>query len=216
MNQIRVLLVDDHAILRESLRALLEQEPDMQVIGEAEDGRAAVEQTRRLKPDVVVMDISMPLLNGIEATRQIKCLPYKIEILVLSMHDDESYIRQALTAGAMGYILKDAVARELIDAIRAVSRGEAVLSSAVTRLVIEDYLRFGDIRPADNDDCLTPREREVLQLIAEGYTNKQIAEILNISIKTVQVHRTNMMKKLDLHDRGDLIKYAIQKKIIEI
>jgi len=216
MNQIRVLLVDDHAILRESLRALLEQEPDMQVIGEAEDGRAAVEQTRQLKPDVVVMDISMPLLNGIEATRQIKCLPYKIEILVLSMHDDESYIRQALTAGAMGYILKDAVTRELIDAIRAVSRGEAVLSSAITRLVIEDYLRFGDIRPADNDDCLTPREREVLQLIAEGYTNKQIAEILNISIKTVQVHRTNMMKKLDLHDRGDLIKYAIQKKIIEI
>ena len=216
MNQIRVLLVDDHAILREGLRALLEREPDMQVVGEAEDGRAAVEQARQLQPDVVVMDIAMPLLNGIEATRQIKCLPYKTEVLVLSMYDDEGYIRQALTAGALGYILKDAVARELMDAIRAINQGEAVLSSAVTRLVIEDYLRFGDIRPADNDDCLTPREREVLQLIAEGYTNKQIAEILNLSIKTVGVHRTNMMKKLDLHNRGELIKYAIQKKIIEI
>jgi two-component system response regulator NreC len=216
MNQIRVLLVDDHAILREGLRARLELEPDLQVVGEAEDGRAAVEQARQLHPDVVIMDISMPLLNGIEATRQIKCLPDKIEVLILSMHDDEGYIRQALTAGALGYILKDAVARELIDAIRAINKGEAVLSSAITRLVIEDYLRFGEIRPTDEDDCLTPREREVLQLIAEGYTNKQIATMLNISIKTVQVHRTNMMKKLDLHDRGELIKYAIQKKIIEI
>ncbi len=216
MNQIRVLLVDDHAILREGLRARLELEPDLQVVGEAEDGRAAVEQARQLHPDVVIMDISMPLLNGIEATRQIKCLPDKIEVLVLSMHDDEGYIRQALTAGALGYILKDASARELIDAIRAINKGEAVLSSAITRLVIEDYLRFGEIRPTDENDCLTPREREVLQLIAEGYTNKQIAKMLNISIKTVQVHRTNMMKKLDLHDRGELIKYAIQKKIIEI
>jgi DNA-binding NarL/FixJ family response regulator len=216
MNQIRVLLVDDHTILREGLRALLEREPDMRVIGEAEDGRAAVEQAHHLKPDIVVMDVAMPLLNGIEATRQIKCLPHKINVIVLSMYDDERYIRQALTAGAMGYILKDALARELIDAIRAVSRGEAVLSSAITRLVIEDYLRFGDIEPTNQAEYLTPREREVLQLIAEGYTNKQIGEILNISIKTVQVHRTNMMKKLDLHDRGELIKYAIQKKIIEI
>ena len=216
MDQIRILLVDDHTILREGLHARLELEPDMQVVGEAEDGRAAVEQARLLQPDVVVMDISMPLLNGIEATRQIKCLPYKIEVLMLSMHEDESYIRQALTAGALGYILKDAAAQELIEAIRAINQGDAVLSSAITRLVIEDYLRFGEIRPSDDDDCLTPREREVLQLIAEGYTNKQIAEILNISIKTVQVHRTNMMKKLDLHNRGELIKYAIQKKIIEI
>lgn len=216
MSKIRLLLVDDHAILREGLRALLEREADMQVVGEAEDGRAAVELARQMKPDVVLMDIAMPLLNGIEATRQIKCLAYPIEVLVLSMYDDESYIRQSLSAGAIGYILKDAIARELIDAIRAVSRGEAVLSSAITRLVIEDYLRFGDIRPAADEDCLTPREREVLQLIAEGYTNKQIGEILSLSIKTVQVHRTNMMKKLDLHDRGELIKYAIQKKIIEI
>jgi len=216
MDPIRILLVDDHTILRAGLRALLEMESDMTVVGEAEDGRTAVELTRQLKPDLVVMDIVMPLLNGIEATRQIKCLAHPCPVLVLSMYDDESYIRQALSAGAMGYILKDAAPSELVSAIRSVYQGEAVLSSAITRLVIEDYLRFGDIRPSTDDDCLTSREREVLQLIAEGYTNKQISEILNLSIKTVQVHRTNMMKKLDLHDRGELIKYAIQKKIIEI
>lgn len=216
MDPIRILLVDDHTILRAGLRALLERESDMTIVGEAEDGRSAVELTRQLKPDLVVMDIVMPLLNGIEATRQIKCLAHPTPVLVLSMYDDESYIRQALSAGAMGYILKDAAPHELVSAIRSVYQGEAVLSSAITRLVIEDYLRFGDIRPSTDDDCLTSREREVLQLIAEGYTNKQISEILNLSIKTVQVHRTNMMKKLDLHDRGELIKYAIQKKIIEI
>jgi len=136
--------------------------------------------------------------------------------LILTMHDNEEYIRQVLEAGAMGYILKDAAARELISAIRTVYRGEAVLSPAVTRLVIEDYLRWGGVRPQEEANGLSPREREVLQLIAEGYTNKQIAEILSISVKTVQAHRNNLMQKLDLHDRGELIKYAIQKKIIEI
>jgi two-component system response regulator NreC len=132
------------------------------------------------------------------------------------MHDNEEYIRQVLEAGAMGYILKDAAARELISAVQSVYRGEAVLSPAITRLVIEDYLRWGGTRPQEEIDSLSPREREVLQLIAEGYTNKQIAEILSISIKTVQAHRNSLMGKLDLHDRGELIKYAIQKKIIEI
>jgi two-component system response regulator NreC len=132
------------------------------------------------------------------------------------MHENEEYIRQVLAAGALGYVLKDAAARDLIGAIRAVYQGEAVLSPAITRLVIEDYLRWGDIRPPDSSNGLTSREREVLQLIAEGYTNKEIAEILCISIKTVQSHRTNLMSKLDLHDRGELIKYAIQKKIIDI
>ena len=139
-----------------------------------------------------------------------------MRVLILTMHDNEEYIRQVLEAGAMGYILKDAAARELISAIRSVYRGESVLSPAVTRLVIEDYLRWGGARPQANSDVLSPREREVLQLIAEGYTNKQMAEILSISIKTVQAHRNNLMQKLDLHDRGELIKYAIQKKIIEI
>ncbi len=216
MKKIRILLVDDHTILRDGLRALLESEPDLKVVGEAEDGRQAVTLACQQEPDVVLMDISMPLLNGLEATRQIKRQCPNVKVLILSMYDNEEYIRQALEAGAMGYILKDAAARELTSAIRDVYRGEAVLSPAVTRLVIEDYLRWGGIRPVEEADGLSPREREVLQLIAEGHTNKQIAEILNISIKTVQAHRTSLMQKLDLHDRGELIKYAIQKKIIEI
>ena len=216
MDKIRILLADDHTILRSGIRALLENEPGLSVIGEAEDGRAAVSMACKLKPNVVLMDIAMPLLNGLEATRQIKIQCPDVKVLVLSMHDNEEYIRQALEAGAMGYILKDAAPGELIGAIRSVYRGEAVLSPAVTRLVIEDYLRWGGTRPQDVTDSLSPREREVLQLIAEGYTNKQIAEILSISIKTVQAHRNNLMQKLDLHDRGELIKYAIQKKIIEI
>lgn len=216
VEKIRVILADDHTILRDGIRALLADEADIQLIGEAEDGRAAVRMACELKPDIVIMDIAMPLLNGLEATRQIKRHLPETEVLILSMHDNEEYIRQVLAAGAMGYILKDAAARELIEAIKTVRRGEAVLSSAITRLVIEDYLRWGGVQPQDENGNLTPREREVLQLIAEGYTNKAIADILCLSIKTVQAHRANLMGKLDLHDRGELIKYAIQKKIIEI
>jgi two-component system response regulator NreC len=216
MDKIRVLLADDHTILRDGIRSLLEDEPDMVVIGEAEDGRMAVRMASQLEPDVILMDIAMPLLNGLEATRQIKqCCP-NVKVLILSMYENEEYIRQVLASGAMGYILKDAAARDLLGAIRAVQNGEAVLSPAITRLVIEDYLRWGDLNTTQVSDGLSQREREVLQLIAEGYTNKQIAEILSISIKTVQTHRANIMSKLDLHDRGELIKYAIQKKIIEI
>lgn len=216
VEKIRVILADDHTILRDGIRALLADETDIQLIGEAEDGRAAVRMACELRPDIVIMDIAMPLLNGLEATRQIKRHLPETEVLILSMHDNEEYIRQVLAAGAMGYILKDAAARELIEAIKTVRRGEAVLSSAITRLVIEDYLRWGGVQPQDENGNLTPREREVLQLIAEGYTNKAIADILCLSIKTVQAHRANLMGKLDLHDRGELIKYAIQKKIIEI
>ena len=216
MGKIRILLADDHTILRDGIRSLLEDEPDMIVVGEAEDGHQAVKMACQLKPNVVLMDIAMPLLNGLEATRQIKRSCPTVKVLILSMHENEEYIRQVLAIGAMGYILKDAAARDLLNAIRSVNHGEAVLSPAITRLVIEDYLRWGDVQPMANVDGLSPREREVLQLIAEGYTNKQIAEILSISIKTVQSHRANLMGKLDLHNRGDLIKYAIQKKIIEI
>ena len=216
MNKIRVLLADDHTILRDGIRALLEDQADIEVIGEAEDGIATVKMTAQLQPDVVVMDIAMPLLNGLEATRQIKRDFSQVKVLILTMHENEEYIRQVLAAGALGYVLKDAAARDLLGAIRAVYQGEAVLSPAITRLVIEDYLRWGDIRPPDSSNGLTSREREVLQLIAEGYTNKEIADILCLSVKTVQSHRTNLMGKLDLHDRGELIKYAIQKKIIEI
>ncbi len=216
MNKIRVLLADDHTILREGIRALLDDQADIEVIGEAEDGQSTVKMVAKLKPDVVIMDIAMPLLNGLEATRQIQRDYPQVKVLILTMHENEEYIRQVLAAGALGYILKDAAARDLLGAIRAVHQGEAVLSPAITRLVIEDYLRWGDIRPADTSNGLTPREREVLQLIAEGYTNKEIAEILSLSVKTIQSHRTNLMSKLDLHDRGELIKYAIQKKIIDI
>ena len=216
MEKIRILLVDDHTMFRNGLCAFLERETDMRVIGEAQDGRLAVTLACQLKPDVVVMDIAMPLLNGLEATRQIKRQCPGVRVLMLTQHDNEEYIRQALEAGAMGYILKDAAADELVSAIRSVQRGEAVLSPAITRLVIEDYLRWGGIRPNEKMDGLSAREREILQLIAEGHTNKQIAEILTISVKTVQAHRLNLMQKLNLHDRGELIKYAIQKKIIEI
>jgi two-component system response regulator NreC len=216
MAKIRVILADDHTILRDGIRALVNGQLDMEVIGEAEDGQSAVKLAARLLPDVVVMDIAMPLLNGLEATRHIQRDYPQVKVLILTMHENEEYIRQVLAAGALGYVLKDAAARDLLGAIRAVYQGEAVLSPAITRLVIEDYLRWGEIRPTDASNGLTSREREVLQLIAEGYTNKEIAEILNLSVKTIQSHRTNLMNKLDLHDRGELIKYAIQKKIIDI
>jgi len=216
MQKIRVLLVDDHAILREGIRSLLKQYPDLEVVAEGENGRQAVELVRKFKPDVVLMDIAMPLLNGILATEQIRRESRCSHVLILSQHESDDYIRRALAAGASGYLLKDSTANELVDAIRAVNKGESILSPAVTRLVIEDYLRWGDIRSPKSSNGLTPRENEVLQLIAEGHSNKQIAEILCISIKTVQAHRSNLMNKLDLHDKSELIKYAIQKKIIEI
>lgn len=214
--KIRILLADDHTILRDGIRSLIEDEPDMEVVGEAEDGITVVKLADSLRPDVILMDIAMPLLNGLEATRQIRKNNPHAKILILTMHENEEYIRQVLAAGAMGYILKDAAARELLGAIRAVNKGEVVLSPAITRLIVTDYLRWGDLSPQDSTDGLTDRERQILQLIAEGYTNKQIADILSISIKTVQAHRLNLMKKLDLHDRGELIKYAIQKKIIDL
>lgn len=215
-SKIRILIADDHTLLRNGIRALLEDEQDITIVGEAEDGREAVRLAGQLKPNVILMDIAMPLLNGLEATRQIKREHPEISVLVLTMYDHEEYYRQMLEVGASGYIIKRAAASELVAAIRAVNNGEAVLSPAITRLLLEDYLSR-DARTAANEaNTLSSREREVLQLIAEGKTSREIAEILNLSIKTVQSHRTSLMQKLDLHDRGDLIKYAIQKKIIEL
>jgi DNA-binding NarL/FixJ family response regulator len=216
MKRIRVLLADDHTLMREGIRSLIDDYPDIKVVGEAEDGRSAVTLAHKLRPDVVLMDIAMPLLNGLDATRRIKRDHPEINVLVLTMYDHEEYVRQVLEADASGYVLKRAAATELVAAIRAVARGEAVLSPSVTRIVLGDYLSKESRQAEAEQDKLTLREREVLQLIAEGYTSREIAGILSLSIKTVQSHRSSIMQKLDLHDRGDLIKYAIQKKIIEL
>jgi DNA-binding NarL/FixJ family response regulator len=214
--KIRILIADDHTLLRQGIRSLIEDQADIVVVGEAEDGRSAVQLAHTLRPNVILMDIAMPSLNGLEATRQIKREHPEIQILVLTMYEHEEYFRQVLEAGASGYILKRAAASELLAAIHAVYNGEAVLSPSITRMVLEDYLRMDTKAKESEPDSLTGREREVLQLIAEGKTSREIAEILTLSVKTVQSHRTSLMQKLDLHDRGDLIKYAIQKKIIEI
>ena len=215
-SKIRILLADDHTLLRNGISAILEDEADIIVVGEADNGREAVRLADQLKPNIVLIDIAMPLLNGLEATRQIKHEHPGISVLVLTMYDNEEYFRKMLEVGASGYIIKRAAATELVSAIRAVYNGEAVLSPAITRLLLEDYLNRDTNNEKDDPNALSSREREVLQLIAEGKTSREIAEILNLSVKTVQSHRTNLMQKLDLHDRGDLIKYAIQKKIIEL
>jgi DNA-binding NarL/FixJ family response regulator len=216
-DKIRILLADDHRMMREGIRALLERQPNIQVVGEAADGREVVRLAMQLCPDVVVMDISMPLLNGIEATRRIKRECPSAQVLILTVHESEDYVTQLLTAGASGYIMKRAAAEELIDAIGVVHGGEVFLHPAIAKVVVTDYVRRlkGDSETGDRG-VLTTREREILQLIAEGYTNREIADTLHLSIKTVQNHRSKIMNKLDLHNRGELIKYAIQHGIIHL
>jgi len=214
-HKITVMLVDDHRILREGIRALLCAAGDIEVIAQADNGRDAVQLAKSRTPDIILMDTSLPLLNGIEAARQINRDAPCCRVIALSNFDEEEIIRKMLTAGAMGYLTKDTTQEELIQAIYTVHKGEMVLSSAITRLVVEDYLRWADIDAAAPNN-LTSRESEVLQLIAEGHNNKAIAALLNISVKTVRCHRSNLMQKLNLHTQGELIQYAIQKKIVEI
>lgn len=219
MRRIRVLVADDHTIVRQGLLALLNEQPDIEVVAEAEDGRDALKKVEKLTPDVVILDVGMPRLNGMEAARQIKRQNPAIKILMLTMHSDEEYIFQTLKAGASGYLLKDAAATELITAIHSVYSGQSYLSPSVSHRVIENYVRRSDPLPSEDSgtyELLTEREREVLQLVAEGKTNREIAELLNISIKTVDNHRTNLMNKLDIHDRAGLIRYAIKKGIITL
>lgn len=218
MKKIKVLLADDHTIVRKGLRSLLEDDKDIEVVDEAEDGREALEKAERLQPDVVVMDIAMPGLNGVEATRQIKKHFPEIKVLILSMHANEEYIFQTLRAGASAYLVKKAAPRDLISAIQAAKRGESFLSPSISRTVIEEYIRKAEKTTEDEDpfEKLTDREREVLQLIAEGLSNRTIAKRLYISTKTVETHRAHLMEKLNTHSTADLTKYAIRKGLISL
>ncbi len=212
---IRILLADDHTVVRDGLRALLEKQPDMLVVAEAADGRESVRLAEEQAPDVVVMDIAMPNMNGIEATRRILAGNPRIAVVILSMHQDESYVLRSLKAGAKGYLLKDSLRSEVIDAIRSVARGRSFLTRKVGRILQEDYVRELERRGLeDSYDLLTEREREILQLVAEGNTNKEVASLLNVSPTTVETHRTHILQKLSLHSVPDLILYAVRKGII--
>jgi two-component system response regulator NreC len=214
--KIRVLLADDHTILRAGLRMMLNAQPDIEVVGEASDGRQALNEALALKPDVVLMDITMPEMNGIEATRQVKRMLDSTRVLILTMHENEEYLFQVLRAGASGYILKEAADTELISAIRIVYSGRFYMSPSAQTMMVGDYLlrvRSGEER--DSYSALTEREREILKLVAEGLTNNQIAERLYISPKTVDTHRTHIMDKLNLHSRAELVKYAMRRGLLE-
>ncbi|TAK30070.1 MAG: response regulator transcription factor [Chloroflexota bacterium] len=216
MNRIRVLLADDHTVVRAGIRTLLDSEPDMEVIGEASNGREAVRKVGELRPDVVVMDIAMPELDGMKATRELIARQPDIRVVVLTMHDDEEYFFEVLNAGAMGYVLKNAAPTDLVTAIRTVSQGNVFLYPTVAKLLVQDFVRRGAPDDRPSSDGLTDRELEVLRLIAEGRTNQEIADNLCLSINTVQVHRAHIMEKLDLHNRAALVKYAIKKGLIDL
>jgi two-component system, NarL family, response regulator NreC len=212
---IRIILADDHVVMRSGLRLLLERQPNLQVVGEAADGRAAVELAASEKPDVVVMDIAMPHLNGVEAARQIAMRSPQTAIAILSMHSDESYVIRSLKAGARAYLLKDSAEADLIAAIHAITEGKSYFSPAVRSLLKEDYMRqLEDTGAEDSYELLTTREREVLQLVAEGKSNKEVANVLNLSLYTVETHRTHILQKLNLHSVPELILYAVRKGII--
>lgn len=219
MNEkIKVMLCDDHAILRSGLSRLLGEQEDIEVVGEAENGREAVQKVQELYPDIVLMDIGMPVMNGMEATKQIKKRNPDVKVLVLTMHDNEEYLFQVLQAGASGYVLKKAADSDLINAIHVVARGDCFLYPSAAKMVVEDYLdklKTGQ-EPTSSFDSLTDREREILKLVAEGYTNREIAESLFISVKTVETHKSNIMEKLNLHKRAELVRYAIKKGILQV
>lgn len=213
--EIRILLADDHVVIRGGLRLVLERELGFRVVGEAADGKEAIKLAQDLSPDVAVLDVAMPNLNGIEAARQITAASPDIAVVMLSMHSDESYVLRALNAGARGYLLKDSPEEDLIAAIKAVSEGKAFFSPAISRVLVDDYVRQMRKRGLeDSYELLTAREREVLQLLAEGRSNKEIAGRLNLSTYTVETHRSNLMEKLNLHGIPELILYAVRKGII--
>ena len=214
-NKIRVLLADDHAVVRAGLRLIIDSQPDMRVVGEASNGLEAIQKADELQPDVVVMDISMPNLGGLEATRRIRRQPDDPQILMLTMHDSEQFFFQAIQAGASGYVTKAAPEWELLTAIRSVSQGNCYLNASVTTLLVSDYLeRVKRGERSQPHDALTDREREILNLVAAGHSNREIAQILNISEHTVHNHRARLMEKLGVHNRLELLKYALRQGII--
>jgi two-component system response regulator NreC len=216
MPEYRVLLADDHSIVRKGLRSIREEDSLFEVVGEASNGREAVELTESLQPHIVVMDVAMPQLNGLEAAAQVQKIAPGSKIIILSMYRDETYILRALTAGARGYLLKDTAEDEIVPAVRAVIRGNTYFSPAISKTLLDDHIRYLQKRGLqDSYDLLTDREREVLQLLAEGRSNKEVANVLNLSLSTVETHRTNMMQKLNLHSSAEIVLYAVRKKLIQ-
>lgn len=215
MARLRIVLGDDHTLMRQGLRKILEETGEWEVVAEAGDGREAVRQVLTLKPDVVVLDIGMPLLNGIESTRQIVRRHPEIRVLILSMHSDEAYITQALQAGAKGYLLKDSADTDLIRGVADVAAGRSFFSPSVAKVMLDDYVRhLADKGITDRYDALSEREREIFQLIAEGHSNKDIAEVLSISPATVETHRAHIFQKLDLHNTAEVVLYAVRRGVI--
>jgi two-component system, NarL family, response regulator NreC len=215
MSLVRIIIADDHPFMRTGLRHVLEEHPEFRVVGEAADGREAVQMVGEETPDVAILDIGMPNLNGIEAARQICASAPRVAIIVLSMHSDEAYVLRALKAGARAYLLKQSAESDLIAAVKAVNQGKSFFSPAISQMLLEEYMR--QIRDRDVEDSyelLTPREREILQMVAEGNSNKDIANRLNLSLYTVETHRSNMMEKLSLHSVPELILYAVRKGVI--
>jgi DNA-binding NarL/FixJ family response regulator len=208
----RILIADDHGIVRGGMKLLIDRQPDMEVVAEAEDGVDAFDQAVRIRPDLCVLDVSMPRMTGLQAARQIKAHVPEAHIVILSMHDDQRYVFDALKAGASGYVLKREVDSALLDAIRAVHRGEAFLTNAVERSLIREWMSEGSQGP---EEPLTPREQEVLKLISEAHTNKEIAAILHLAEKTVESHRANLLRKLGMRDRVELVRYAIKRGLTE-
>lgn len=215
MSKLRILLGEDHTLVRHGVRRILEHQPDWTVVAEAGDGREAVRLALELQPDLAILDVAMPLLNGVEVTRQIVRRAPSIRILALSVYSDEGYVTQALKAGAHGYLLKDSADKDLINAVKSIMAGNSFFSPAVARVMLDDYVRhLAERGIPDRFDALTERERETLQLVAEGHSNKAIAELLGISPATVETHRAHVMQKLDLHSTAELILYAIRRGVV--
>ncbi|HSU58196.1 MAG TPA: response regulator transcription factor [Bryobacteraceae bacterium] len=213
--KLKVLIADDHGVVRKGLRLLLQQYSEIEVVGEAANGREAVRLAGELAPDIVLMDIAMPLLNGIDAAEQIRKAGSQAGIIMLTMHADESYVLRALNAGVKGYLLKESAEEDLFRAIKAVSQDRPFFSPAITQTLLEDYMRvLKQEGLSDSFELLTAREREVLQLLAEGKSNKEVAAILDVSLYTVESHRTNLMQKLNLHNTAEIVLYAVRKNLV--